>query len=207
MSVAERCGSEQRSRYFPSRFASVLHFALSMRSSPPGGDPQVAVQAGLNRDPAAELAAFHHRQGVGPGDQLLELGEQLGTDVRVALGAVGVVADHEPFGVGDLHLLDPHVLRDGGVAALARQGGLDLRAVGAELLADDVGVIALAQVAAVGIGGEPAVGDPHDLRQGPVPHVVLDLADQLRVGGVSRPAPRPHRDPVAGDRHPDHDLR
>ncbi len=36
MSSAERCGSEQRSRYFPSRFASVAIFFLSTRSSPPG---------------------------------------------------------------------------------------------------------------------------------------------------------------------------
>ena len=50
-------------------------------------------------------------------------------------------------------------------------------------------------------------GHPHDVRQGPVPHVVGDLADQRRVGGVPGPAPHPHRDPVAGHSHPDRDLR
>jgi hypothetical protein len=40
-----------------------------------------------------------------------------------------------------------------------------------------------------------------------VPHVVPDLADQRRVGGVPGPAPDPHRDAVAGDGHADHDLR
>ena len=71
----------------------------------------------------------------------------------------------------------------------------------------DVVPAAGGQVAAVGCGGEPAVGDPHDPGQGPVPHVVLDLADQRGVAGVAGPAPHPHRDPVPGDRHPDHDLR
>ena len=36
MSVALRCGSEQRSRYMPSRFSSVSIFSWSMRSLPTG---------------------------------------------------------------------------------------------------------------------------------------------------------------------------
>ena len=36
MSSAVRCGSEERSRYLPSRFSSALILALSMRRSPPG---------------------------------------------------------------------------------------------------------------------------------------------------------------------------
>jgi len=47
---------------------------------------------------------------------------------------------------------------------------------------------------------------PDDLPQGPVPQLVLDLADQWGVAGVARPAPHPHRDPVARHGHPDHDL-
>ena len=99
----------------------------------------------------------------------------------------GVVTDDEPFGVADPHLLDTHVPGDVLVAALPGQGLLDLGGCGAELLADDVGVGAAAQVAAVGLGGEAAVGDPHDLGEGPVPHVVLDLPDQGLVGGVAGP--------------------
>ena len=64
--------------------------------------------------------------------------------ILVAGGAVGVVADHEPLGLGDPDFLDPHVVGDLGVAALARQRGLDLRGVRPQLLPDDVGVIALA---------------------------------------------------------------
>jgi hypothetical protein len=36
---------------------------------------------------------------------------------------------------------------------------------------------------------------------------VLDLPDQAGVGGVPGPGPHPDRDPVAGDGHPDDDLR
>jgi hypothetical protein len=36
MSSAERCGSEQRSRYFPSGFASLVILLRSMRSRPFG---------------------------------------------------------------------------------------------------------------------------------------------------------------------------
>ena len=85
--------------------------------------------------------------------------------------------------------------------AACRVGG-----AGAELLPDDVAAAALAQVAAVGRGGEAAVGDPDDLAQAPVAHVVLDLPDQLGVGGVPGPAPDPDRDTVPGHGHPDHDL-
>ena len=144
MSAAGRCGSEQRSRYFPSRLASVLILALSMRQQPAGGDPQVPVQPGLGGDLPAQLTALHRGQAVGSGDQLVELRDQLGADVRVAGRGVGVVADDEPLGVGHPDFLDPHVLADVGVAALPRQGGLDLRGVRPQLLADDVGVIALA---------------------------------------------------------------
>src|SRR5207344_2565052 len=47
MSAAGRCGSEQRSRYFPSRLASVFILALSMRSSPPGVTRRYRCRPGL----------------------------------------------------------------------------------------------------------------------------------------------------------------
>ena len=206
MSAAEQVRVRAAQQVLPVQVRLSFDLGLVDAEQPAGGDPQVPVQAGLGRDLPAQLPALHHRQAVGSGDQLLELGDQLLADVGVALRGVGVVADHEPLGVRHLHFLDPHVVGDVGVAALPRQCGLDLRAVGAQLLPDDVGVIALSQVAAVMFGGEPAVGDPHDLRQGPVPHVVFDLPDQRGVVRVAGPAPHPHRDPVAGHRHPDHDL-
>ena len=89
-------------------------------------------------------------------------------------------------------------------ADLAR--GLGVGGSGAELLSEDVPPGAGHQVTAVLGGGEAAVGDPDDLAEGPVPQVVLDLADQRRVGGVPGPGPDPHRDPVPGHGHPDHDL-
>ena len=52
-----------------------VHLRLVHAQQPAGRDPQVPVQAGLGRDPAAELAAFPHRQRVRPGDELLELGD------------------------------------------------------------------------------------------------------------------------------------
>ncbi|MEV4251410.1 hypothetical protein AB0J63_49520, partial [Streptosporangium canum] len=90
------------------------------------------------------------------------LGRELVANGRVTDGAVGVVADDEPFVFADLRLLDAQVAGDVGVAALARQSRLDLRAVGAEFLANDVVVVTFAQVAAVFSGRETAVGDLHD---------------------------------------------
>jgi hypothetical protein len=67
----------------------------------------------------------------------------------------------------------------------------------ADQLAADPGV------AHGGLGVE-AHDDPP---QAPVPHVLLDLPDQRRVGGVPGPAPDPDRDGLAGDGQPDDDLR
>ena len=67
-----------------------------------------------------------------------ELGEQPGADGGVALGCVGVVADHEPLVVADPDFLDPQVPGDFLVAALPGQRGPDLGGAGAELLPDDV---------------------------------------------------------------------
>jgi hypothetical protein len=173
---------------------------------PARGDAEIAVQPGLGGDHAAQFGALVPAQRVRAVDQLLELGDQAGADRGVALGGLGVVADDEPLVLGDPHFFDLEVARDVLVPALPGQGGPGLGGAGAELFPDDVVVPAPAEVAAVLPGGEPAVGDPDDPGQRPVPHVVLDLADQRRVSGVPGPAPHPDRDPVPGDGHADDDL-
>lgn len=60
-------------------------------------------------------------------DQLLEPGEQLAADEGVAVGGLGVVADHEPFVFADLDLLDPKVPRNILVAAGPAQRRAHLR--------------------------------------------------------------------------------
>jgi hypothetical protein len=95
-----------------------------------------------------------------PSAELGQLGGQLLAHVLVAPGGLGVAADDEPYGVADPDFLDPHVAGDLGVAALALKGGLDLGGPGAELLADDAGVVTAAEVAAVAVAGESAVGHP-----------------------------------------------
>jgi hypothetical protein len=97
------------------------------------------------------------------------------------------VADDEPLVLGDADFLDAEVTGDFLVASLSGERGGGLGGAGTEPLADDVVVPALAQVAAVLRRGEAAVGDPDDLRQGPVAQVVLDLADEGGVGGVPGP--------------------
>jgi len=66
---------------------------------------------------------------------------------------------------------------------------------------------AAGQVAPVRIRGEAAVDHPDTASQPPAAQVVLDLLDHRLVVGVAGPDPHPHRDPLAGDRQPDHDLR
>src|SRR5665811_1870858 len=87
----------------------------------------------------------------------------------VALGALGVVADHEPVAVGavvDPDLLDAQVPGDGVVAATATERGARFLAVGAELLSDDVVPAATLQVAAVALGAEAAVEHPRSRARG-----------------------------------------
>ncbi|MGO4752195.1 hypothetical protein AB4212_26900 [Streptomyces sp. 2MCAF27] len=115
---------------------------------------EVAVEAGLAGDLPPELASLELAEAVGVFDQGRELGDELFAYVLVTGGGLGVVTDHEPLGVGDPHFFDPHVLGDLAVAALAGQGSLHLRTAGAEFLADDIGVVALAEVAAVAFAGE-----------------------------------------------------
>ena len=176
---------------------------------PAGGDAQEPVQAGFGGDlPRAVRRVWSALSVSVPSIGSVSRATSSSRTCRSRSACFGVVADHEPVaGVVDGHFLDLHVVGDVGVAALAGQGGLRTSAaVGAQLLADDVVPAGSLQVAAVLGGGEPAVGDPHDAGQGPVPHVVLDLADQFRVAGVAGPGPDPHRDPLAGHGHPDDDL-
>src|SRR5512133_2638215 len=191
MSAAGRCGSEQRSRYFPSRFASVLILALSMRSSPPGVTRRYRFSPGLVEIFPRSSPRFITGRLSDPAINSVSWATSCSRMCASRVAASGLWQITTPLGVRHPDFLDPHVPRDLGVAALPGEGGFDLRGLGAQLLADDVGVIALAQVAAVVLGAEPAVGDPHDLRQGPVPHVVFHLADQRGIGGVAGPAPHP----------------
>ena len=100
--------------------------AASILSSPPGGDPKVPVQAGLGGDDAAQLGPLGGGELAGVLDHLVELGEHALADLGIALGGLGVVADHEPFRVADLDFLDPQILRHVLVAALPGQRGAGL---------------------------------------------------------------------------------
>jgi hypothetical protein len=206
MSSGVRSGSEQRSRYLPVQVRLGLDLRLVDAQQPAGRGPQEPLQARLAGQRALDPGPLDRGELVGVLDDFLELGDELAADDRVPLGLGGVEAQHEPVIGTDVHFLDLHVVLDNGVAALPGQGGPDLGGPGAELLADDVPA-ALHQGAAVLLRGEAAVGDPDDPGQGPGPDAGADLADQVGVAGVPGLGPDPDRDAVAGDRHPDHDLR
>src|SRR6266540_3368438 len=106
------------------------------------GDAQVAVEAGFGGDDPTQFRAFGRGQRVRAGDHLVEVGQHAGPGGGVTLGGVGVVADDEPLVVADADFLDPQVVGDVLVAALAGQGGGGLGRAGAQLLADDVVVVA-----------------------------------------------------------------
>ena len=191
----------------PSRFSSALTLALSTRRRPAGVTRRNRFRPGF---PAREPSILPRSAAVSASVLSMtcfELRDQAVPDGGVAFCLVRVVADDEPVAVvAEADFLDLEVVADFLVAALAGQGGPDLRGAGAELLADDVPAAAPHQGAAVLFGGEAAVGDPDDLGQGPFPQVGLDLADQAGVGGVPGPGPDADRDPVAGDGHADDDL-
>ena len=151
-------------------------------------------------------ARLRGRELVAGGDHLLEAREQARPHGGVALRAFRALADDEALAFADAHLLDAqaggHLL----VAAGPGEGRLGLGGARAQLLAEDVVLVPAAQEAAVLGGGEAAIGDPDDAREGPVAKVVFDLADERRVGGVARPGPDAHRDALAGHGHADHHL-
>ena len=101
--LSRQCGSEQRSRYLPSRFVSVLIFALSMRSSPPGlvrrnrsnpGFPEI-VQSILPRSAAVSVS------------MPTMISFELAADDLVTFGPGGVEAEHEPVIGADRHNAAP----------------------------------------------------------------------------------------------------
>jgi hypothetical protein len=63
------------------------------------------------------------------------------------------------------------------------------------------------QIGQVLTGGEAAVDHRHHPAEPPAAQVVFHLLEHGLVVGVARPAPHPHRDPLAGDGQADHDLR
>ena len=143
------------------------------------------------------------------GELVGDPGERLGAAGGVAVGLVLVAADDEPparLALADPHLLDLQVVADGAVAARAGER-LQVRASGAELLAEDVVAASALQVAAVLLGSEAGINDPEHPVELPGSQVVLDLADQHLVGAVAGEHPAAHRDPVPGHREADHDLR
>src|SRR4051794_25382378 len=207
MSSPLRRGSLVRSRYFPSSFASAATFAASRRGSPDGVVRRNRSGPGWVEITPRSSARF---VGVSRSEPSIIASNWAMSRSRVAAyrsAASGLWQTTNRSCSPTLTSLTPQVLRHLLVAALTRQGGRSLRRAGAQLLPEDVAVRARRQVATVGCGGEPAVGDPDHPAQGPVPQLVFDLAVQRRVGGVTRPAPHPHRDPLPRDGHPHHHLR
>jgi hypothetical protein len=121
---------------------------------------------------AACAGACRRGGGLGAqgGDALqlaLDCGQLLGALVAVALGLLGVVAEHEPPGripAADLDLLDPQVVAHLLVAALPRQHLGHLGGVVAQPLpgdpvptgAGEIGQVVVAGEAAVDHGDDPA---------------------------------------------------
>lgn len=184
-----------------------LDLRLVDPQQPTGGGAQEPLESRLARQRALDPAAFGRGQLVRIGDDFFEPRDELPADNRVAFGLGGVVAEHEPVVGADADFLDPHVVLDGRVAALPRQGRFDLSGAGPRFLPDDVPAAAPHQRPPVLLRGEATVSDPDHPGQGPFPDVGADLPDQVGVRRVPRPGPHPHRDPVPGDRHPDHHLR
>jgi hypothetical protein len=73
----------------PSGFSSALIALASVRRRP-RGDPQVAVQAGLGGDDAAQLGPLGLGELAGVLDHLVELGEHPGADGGGALAGLGL---------------------------------------------------------------------------------------------------------------------
>ena len=116
--VASEKGEEEGARpSIPFDYLSVADELHSGRIKV-AGESVAAEYREAGADLAAEFAALELAELVGVLDQEGELGDKLFAYVLVAGGGFGVVTDHEPFGVGDPYLLDPHVLGDLAVAAL-----------------------------------------------------------------------------------------
>ncbi|KAA1006162.1 transposase family protein [Pseudonocardia sp. EV170527-09] len=105
---------------------------------PARGDAQEPVQAGLGGDHSAQLGPARRRQLIRPGDHRFESFDEVRAHDGVAVRGVGVAADHEPLGLGDLDLLDPQVRAHLLVAALAGHRRDCFGRPGSQLLAQDV---------------------------------------------------------------------
>ena len=85
--------------------------AASMRSSPAGVVRRNRCSPGRVEITPRSSARLSRAEPVRAGDHRLEPVDQVGADGGVAVGGVGVVADHEPLVLADLDLLDPQVRR------------------------------------------------------------------------------------------------
>ena len=186
-----------------------------MRSSPGRGAPHQPAQPGLAPQRADQLVAAAVGPGIGAVDQPAQVLDEPFVDGFVTFGGIRVVTHHEPLGarsrVGaaagcDPHLLDPQVVGHVVVAAGAGQRGGGFGVGVAQLLGVDVVPAAAGEVGAVGGGGEPGIGDPHQPVQVPGSQIVFDRADDPLVALAAGKGPAAHRDSVAGDRHRDHHL-
>ena len=123
---------------------------------PARGAAQEAAQPGLVLRLPTSSSRRRSVQASEPSMRPSQVGDELVADQLVALGLLGVVADHEPFRPrpavpgGHPDFLDPQVLGDGAVAALPgqRRGGLGVGV--AQLLGVDVVPAAAGQVGPVG---------------------------------------------------------
>src|SRR3954468_4237370 len=135
----------------------------------------------------------------------LERGLALG---GVAFGFERVVAHDPPLPrlVTEADLLHTQVVAHGLVAALAGHGSVRVGGSVAHALAGDPVPTGATQILKVAVAGEAAVDDGHDPAEPPAAQPVFDLGQDLVVVGVAGPHPTPHRDPLPGDGHADHDL-
>ena len=191
----ERLASEQRSRYLPSRFASVLIFCLSMRSSPAGRACAEPPDPRLAGEGAFDLAAFSRGRACRSSNDFFDLRDSSARIAASRSASAGLKQSTNRSPVPMLDFLDLHVVLDGRVTALPRQGRFDLGGPDRSFC-PMMYPAAPHQRPAVLLRGEAAVGDPDDPRQGPVPDVGADLADQVGVGRPPRPGPDPRRDAV-----------
>ena len=208
MSSVDRCGSLVRSRYFPSSFASAATFAASRRSSPDGVVRRNRARPGLGGDHPAQLGPLGRRRAGRSRRSSPPAGRRAFARTAASRSAAsGLWQTTNRSCSTDLDLLDPQVRGHLLVAALARQRGGGLRRAGAQLLAQDVAV----RRRRPGGGGSAAEVNPRSATQMTFPSVQSRSSSLTwRISGesrgVARPAPHPHRDPVAGHGHPDHHL-
>jgi hypothetical protein len=134
-----------------------------------GGAAQVAAQSRFGLEVIDEFVASPWCPAIRAGDQSLEVGDEVGADLLVTLGLVGVVTYHEPLGAGpvvagaaggDVDLSDAQVAGHGGIPVGAGRRGGGLGVGMARLLGVDVVPAAPGQIRPIRRTGEPAIGYP-----------------------------------------------